>query len=155
MNPPRWIPALVLALTPATCANSATSYCQTKTTSIGCTPTMTADPGCAILSGPAWHVTATGLMSQTPGMILIGGVKQNLLFQGGRLCVGLVLLQPQVQWSGGGPPPQDCSGSLSVDVTTFIPVQFYGPTFAQAYTRDPGDPFGVSLSDGIEFEVIP
>ena len=145
----------LLLLGAAVGANTPTTYCQSKVNSLGCTPTMTTDPGCPQFNGPAWHVTATDLASHTPGMLLIGHAQQNVPFQGGRLCVGLVLLNPQLMSSGGNPPPADCSGTLSVEITSFIPVQFYGPAYAQAYARDPGDPFGVSLSDAVMFDYGP
>ena len=60
------------------------------------------------------------------------------------------------QSSGGNPPPDDCSGTMTLDLVSAVPAAL-APTLVtlQAWQRDMLDPFGSGLSDGIEVAYCP
>jgi hypothetical protein len=67
-----------------------------------------------------------------------------------------------VQTSGGNTqPPDDCSGAYALDFNAWIqsgvdPALGVGAVVdVQCWSRDPGDPFGTSLSDALELTVAP
>lgn len=134
-----------------------TSYCTGKVNSIGCTPFMSADSGIASLSGPAFTVTANNLLNNKPGIIFYGYGENSAPFQGGTLCVQPQIFRTGVQFSGGSvPPANDCSGTLSIDLTAHLPASAApGFVYLQGWSRDPNDAFASSLSDGIKVLVCP
>ena len=112
--------------------------------SIGTTGTPT-------LSGPDdFHVTASGVLGNRPGLFFWGFQPASLPFLGGTLCVGPPLRRTPSQFSGGG--NGTCNGTFdylfsqaAMIAGGILPfVQIYG----QYWNRDPADPFGSALSDG-------
>ena len=63
--------------------------------------------------------------------------------------------------SGGNPPPDDCSGVLSLPLTQALMAQqgwtAGSDVFAQFWSRDPAhvDGSATSLSDALHFQVCP
>lgn len=129
-------------------------YCTGKLNSSGCLPALVADPGSPSLSSGAWHVTATELVNQKPGIFFFGLASQALPFQGGTLCIAPPLARTPLQFSDGSPPSTaDCSGLMVVDVASLTTGPFTAlpdTLFLQAWSRDPLDPFGTSLSNAVE-----
>lgn len=133
-----------------------TNYCTAKTNSQGCTPLLVPDAGLPQASGGPWNVTATNLLNQKPGIFIWGHATWDLPFQGGFLCVGAPFARTPLQFSGGNPPPDDCSGSMALDLVATVPAAL-APTLitVQAWQRDQLDPFGSGLSDAIEVAFTP
>ena len=72
--------------------------------------------GFASLSGGPWNVTASNLLNNKPGIFFYGFSAANTPFQGGTLCVQPPLTRTPAQNSGGNPPPDDCSGTMVLDL---------------------------------------
>jgi len=126
----------------------ATSYCSAKVNSQGCTPqldfTGTPSTSNALRS---FQLTASNLISNKPAVLNYGHGRDNLPFLGGVLCVQAP--QPlAVLFTGGNPPPDDCSGTASFDLNPYLqsgtdPLLVAGATLhAQFWQRDPAHPDG-------------
>lgn len=145
-------------------------YCQAKTNSLGCLPTMqsTGSSSVALVSG--FVVTAAQLRNNKVGLLFYSdGGRAALPFTGGVLCVAAPLRRVQGLATAGTPPPaQDCSGVLSVDMNAFRSGALGGNPAAflsipgtrvtcQFWARDPGFPApnNTQLSAGLEFAICP
>lgn len=134
----------------------ATVYCQGKLNSEGCVPSLQPDAGLPSVSGGPWLITANDLLNNQNGLFFYGSGPNNLPFLGGTLCVSAPLTRTLVQGSGGNPPPSDCTGTMTLDVSATIPPSMAPTTiYVQAWARDPADPFGVSLTNAVEVLVLP
>jgi hypothetical protein len=140
---------------------SACGYCTAKVNSLGCTPTI-GFTGTPSLSGPDnFHITATELMNNKPGLMLWSGNPGSSPLFGGTLCLASPIIRTPSQNSGGNPPPSDCSGSYSFFFShAYMANAFIGPGttfYTQYYSRDPGFPApnNVGLTDGLRVTVGP
>ena len=132
------------------------TYCTSKVNSLGCSPFMTTDPGSPSLSGGPWNVQANMLINNKPGLVFYGLGPNAAPFFGGTLCVLPPLLRTGVQASGGNPPPNDCSGQISLDLSSTVNPMFVpGVIYLQTWARDPGDALGISLTDAVQVQVCP
>lgn len=136
------------------CGCSSVVYCTPKVNSQGCTPNIFSDAGCPSASGGPWNLHVDMLLNNKPGMIFHGTQRFNLPFQGGFLCVLPPVNRTPPQSTGGNPPPNDCSGTMILDV---VALGFAAGTTVnfQAWSRDPGSPVPTNLSAGIEFTIQP
>jgi hypothetical protein len=133
-----------------------TNYCTAKLNSQGCTPTLAGDAGLPSVSAGPWNVTGTNLINNKPGIFIWGHERMSLPFQNGFLCVAAPFLRTPGQFSGGNPGADDCSGTMTLDLTTAL-VGAFAPTMItlQAWQRDVVDPFGSGLTDAIEVLLCP
>jgi hypothetical protein len=142
---------------PAYCADPFT-YCTGKVNSQGCTPSVDAD-GHPTLGGlDDFHVVVDNVVNSKNGLIFWGYAQVANPFQGGTKCVKSPVARTPVQFSGGTPPPSaDCSGAYDFHFThAYMQAKGWGAgttIYAQAWGRDPQDPFTTSLSDAIGFTV--
>jgi hypothetical protein len=143
------------------CTGNITSYCTSKTNSLGCLPTIVAS-GAAPSAGrntAAFFLRTNQALPGKVGILFYGiNGRNGAPFQGGHLCV----LPPtkrtplQTSTSTGAPP---CTGVFSFNFNAHIqsgtdPELNYGRTVnAQYWTRDNGVPSGTSLTNGIEFTI--
>jgi hypothetical protein len=139
------------------------TYCVAKLNSLACTPVIGFNGGSASLSAATpFNVTVTNMINNKPGMLLYGYFPDNAVFQGGVLCVKSPIKRVGVQNTQGNPPPNDCSGHLTYDFNARIQsgldpaltVQGH-EVFCQYWSRDPADPNGSSLSNGLGFVINP
>lgn len=138
----------------------AQTYCTAKINSQGCLPQIFASgiPGATHLD--AFVIGASNVLNQKTGMLLysIAG-SATTPFQGGTLCIAAPLHRTPAQNSGGFTGPDDCSGSYSFDFNARVqsgvdPALVPGvAVWAQYYSRDPVDPFGVGLTDAVVFTI--
>lgn len=133
-----------------------TVYCTAKLNSQGCTPALSTDAGLPLASGPAWNVIASNLINQKPGIFIWGHARASVPFQNGFLCVAPPFLRTPGQSSGGNPPPDDCSGAMTLNLVATVPAAL-APTMVtvQAWQRDVADPFGSGLTDAVEVLFAP
>ena len=138
------------------------TYCTAKTNSQGCTPKIgsTGAPS-ASNPNPFW-VTCDDVLGFVFGLGFYGTAPNATPFLGGTLCIGGAIQRTVVQHSGGNPPSgADCSGGFALDMNAVIqtgqdPALVAGAhVFVQYWSRDPGDAWTVSLSDALEFEIVP
>ena len=137
-------------------------YCTAKVNSVGCLPGIDF-VGFASATDPAPFAITAGEVVNNKNAIFFYGLtgRFNLPFQGGFLCVKPPTKRTPVQNSGGNSPPNDCSGTLTLDFNAWIQagsdvnlipgVQVNG----QYWYRDPQSPSKTGLTDGIEVVVCP
>lgn len=138
-------------------------YCTAKTNSQGCTPAMAFQGGPSASSGAAFDVTASELINNQNGLLFYGFGQAATSFQGGTLCVAAPVTRTSGQNSGGNVPPDDCSGTYTLDFNALIqsgadPLLGVGATvYAQYWGRDTADPtgFGSALTDALGFTILP
>ncbi len=138
------------------------SYCTAKSNSLGCVPRM-GWSGAPSASNPnLFTLTCDDVLGFTAGLMFYGTAPLAAPFLGGTLCVAPPIQRTSLQHSGGNfPAGSDCSGSYAFNMNAVIqsganPALVPGAHgFAQYWARDPADPHKVSLSDAIEFEIVP
>ncbi len=136
-----------------------TVYCTAQSNSLGCVPRV-AFQGSPSLSGSAsFTISAVDVRNQQNGMLIYGfNGRSALPWLGGTLCVQPPLRRtPLLQSGGAAPPTNDCSGVLARDFNAWArtagdPVLFPGQHVrTQFYSRDPGAPSNLNLTDALEF----
>ncbi len=139
-------------------------YCTAKVNSSGCTPQIASSGMPSMSAGSGFTISVAQVLNNKSGLIFYGlSGQQAAPFQGGVLCVKTPLKRGPLQDSGGNPPPNDCSGSFSIDFNTLIasgidPLLVSGTVVdAQYWSRDPGfsSPNNTSLSDALHFGICP
>jgi hypothetical protein len=138
------------------------SYCTAKTNSQGCVPTISTIGAPSASAASGFDIIGSNFLNKKSGLMFYGTLGRfSLPFQGGHLCVKPPFKRTSVQSSGGSPTGLDCTGAYSLDFNAYLagggdPAVTAGKYVqAQYWSRDPADPFTVSLSAGIEFVVCP
>jgi hypothetical protein len=134
------------------------TYCTSKTNSQGCLPTI-GSSGLPNLAAPDdFHVTCSSVLNNKSGIFYFGFAPKAAPFGGGTQCVASPTLRTPIQNSGGNAPPDDCSGVFDYFFTDAAlasagsaGTQIYG----EYWSRDPSDPATFSLSNGIQFAIMP
>jgi hypothetical protein len=148
-----------------------TTYCVSKTTGNGCSPTIgfvAGDQASATNAGP-FRVNGTNFINNKSCLLFYGGNgTASVPFQGGTLCVAPAIRRTPGTTTGGNPPPNDCSGVPQIDMNLFAvgglggsPQPFLtvvgSVVNCQWWGRDPGFPApnNTQLSNGLEYTVGP
>jgi hypothetical protein len=134
-------------------------YCTAKISTNLCAPSIGAT-GTASLSAPAGYVvTTTNMESGVTGLDFFGTSGQALIpFQGGFLCIGGTVNRLTGKATGGAGP---CTGALSYTLSDVLLHPAGGSLVAgmnlymQSWSRDLADPFGSSLSNGLNTVICP
>ena len=136
------------------------TYCTAKVNSLGCLPQMSASGVPGFTNPNPFLLRATNVMNNKVGILLYSTAGSAATpFQGGILCIAGPFRRTPGQMSGGNPPPNDCSGTYSFDFNARVrsgvdPALVPGrQVWAQYYSRDPGDPFFVGLTDAVTFTI--
>lgn len=137
------------------------SYCTAKPNSQSCTPAIAWQSLPSLTGTDDYVVSATNVLNNKTAVFAWSTTPASLPFMGGTLCVDqatATVVAPQT--TGGNPPPDDCSGTLS-----FAFNQAYMATagltpgslvFGQWWYRDPANPdnTGFGLTDAVVFEIL-
>lgn len=145
------------------------SYCESKTNSLGCLPTISGTGVASLTQSSGFVVRATNVLNQKNGMLAysITGTASKSLF-GGMLCIRAPIIRTPVANSGGSAVGMNCTGVLDFDFNRYM-AGGYGPqppgpllipgttVHCQWYSRDPGFPApdNVSLSNALRFVIQP
>jgi len=148
------------------CATPPFVYCTSKVNSLGCTPAIGSSGTSSASASSGFSVTCTQVLNNKMGLLIYSlNGQASMPFAGGFLCVGSPLRRTPASSTGGNPPPNDCSGALSIDMNAFAAGALGGsphPNLSlpgtvvdtQFWSRDPlSPPTGVSLSGGLEYVV--
>ena len=139
--------------------NDPFTYCSAKVNSQSCTPAVawTGIPGSSLAP---LTITASMVLNNKPGLLFYGLAGANSIpFMGGLLCFTPPIRRGPSIFSGGNPPPDDCSGVYSFDFYDWIdqgndPMVGSGTVVSgQFWSRDPShaDGTAVGLTDAIQF----
>lgn len=132
-------------------------YCTAKQTSLGCLPSVGVSGTPGLGDGVPLSIDAASVPPIKNGLLFYGlNGPAASVFQGGLLCTKPPLRRTTIQTSGPGAPPDPCSGTYAFDLDAWI-VSGSDPALGpgvrmnvQYWFRDPGDGFGVGLSDAAE-----
>ena len=138
-------------------------YCTAKPNSLGCLPAIGFAGTPSATSPTPFTISTSSVLNQRNGVFFYGLSGQaSVPFQGGLRCVAAPVRRTDVHSSGGNAlPPDDCSGVYSIDFNARIqsgvdPALVAGALVdVQCWGRDPGDPFGTTLSDALELTIAP
>ena len=135
-------------------------YCTSKANSLGCHPAIGLNAAPSASAGTGSQLTASSLLGNSLGLFIHSAVGADALpLHGGWLCVRSPVRRHPAQMTQGS--TGTCTGALSEDLNAYIasgadPALFAGAVvWVQAWSRDPGDPFGDSLSDAITATIAP
>jgi hypothetical protein len=135
-------------------------YCMAKVNSQGCLPQIGAEGIPGATNPNPFAITATNVINHKSGFVLYSVAGMAAMpFQGGTLCLAFPLHRTPAQNSGGSAGPTDCSGTYSFDFNARVQSGIDHAllpgveVWAQYYSRDPGDPFMVGLTDAVTFTI--
>jgi hypothetical protein len=136
-----------------------TTYCEPKTNSAGCAPTITWKGHPSASAHFGFDVRAAQIAPDSAGFLMLGfGGQASIPFQGGTLCVAEPILRTTPHSSGGS---DACTGSWSLDVNTWLfthhPLDPGDRFTCQWWGRDPGltGRDSSQLSDALEVVLLP
>lgn len=138
--------------------------CQGKTNSLGCDSDMVLTGSCSASAGAGFTIAVSNVLNRQHGLLFYGvNGGQSTPFGGGTLCVRTPLRRTAVQFSGGSPTGNDCTGQYLFDFNAWIasgldPNLTPGTTVdAQVWSRDPGFAAGeaIGLSAAAHFGIAP
>ena len=137
------------------------AYCQGKLNSLGCAPSISATGWPSSTASSGFEVHCANVRNMTSGLLFASTNGRAVLpFQGGRLCMNGPWLRTPLVSSGGNPlPAQDCSGTWTSDLNSFLftrpPLPGGTQMQLQWYGRDTGSPRPVALSNALEVILQP
>lgn len=140
----------------------ASLYCVAKVNSLGCVPDMRFSGVPSASSPDGFTVSASDVRNNASGTFFYGlSGRNNAPFMGGTLCTLPPVRRTGLQFSGGNPPPDDCSGAYALDFNAWM-NQGFDPRLAagqvvrgQYWSRDPQSTFHVGLTGAVEFVIGP
>ncbi|HTF87285.1 MAG TPA: FG-GAP-like repeat-containing protein [Planctomycetota bacterium] len=138
------------------------TYCVAKVNSLGCTPAISSSGSASLTSSSSFLVKASNVINNKAGLLIYAFAPGAAPLQGSTLCLSAPIKRYGAQISTGNPPPNDCSGKLSVDFNVLIQsgtvnaLNLAGQqVFAQYWSRDPAAVAGSSLTNALAFVVNP
>lgn len=128
-------------------------YCTATTTSAGCVPAI-ASSGQLDLSLPDdFHVTASDVPNEKPGLLVVAADWSVAPFGGGLLCLQPPLARTAIQLSGGSATGSDCTGAydhlLDPAFLTGLGLAPGDAVYLQYWFREPALAGGFGLSDAL------
>lgn len=138
-------------------------YCTAQVNTLGCVPAIAAQGTASASAASGFTISVSQARNRQNGMLLYGtSGRAALPWHAGTLCVAPPLRRtPVLNSLGSAAPTNDCSGVLARDFNAWAfsandPELFAGQHVrAQFYSRDPGAPGNLNLSDALEFYLEP
>jgi hypothetical protein len=135
-------------------------YCTAKTTSSGCSPSLSTSGAPSASAASGFTILASQVEAKNVGIFFFGtGGPASTPFQGGFLCVQSPVTRVAPQAAGGSAA---CSGAYSLDFNAWLAanrpdLRAPGEAFyVQCWFRDPPDPVsGTGLTDAVGFVLAP
>ncbi len=136
------------------------TYCTAKVSSNSCVPSIQGS-GAPSFSSPSGFTLSTVQMESQQNALTFFGISgtATILFMGGLLCVQPPIYRLNVQNTGGSAA---CQGAVSYTLADILANAAGGAqvvegtlVYCQTWGRDPGDIFGISLSDALQFQACP
>jgi hypothetical protein len=135
-------------------------YCIAKPNSLGCASSLSFSGSPSASAGSGFTIDAASVINNKLGLLFYGKTAATFLpFQGGYLCAQPPLVRTNVQSTAGGPPPNDCTGSMTIDFNVWIasgqdPALVAGrAVWAQYWSRDPGVQPSVAFTPALAFTI--
>ena len=149
------------------CNFAMSTYCSPKINSLGCVPIISGSGTPSASASSGFLIECNDVINNKSGLLFYGVNGQaGGPFQGGTLCVAAPIKRTPGLFSGGNPPPNDCSGTFALDMNSFaqglaggnpLPALQVAGTVVncQWWGRDPGyaAPDNTMLSNGLEFTI--
>jgi hypothetical protein len=139
-----------------------TTYCTSKTNSLGCVPALGYSGAPSASSASVFTVTTSQLLNHRTGLSFYGFSPLATAFQGGTMCVTTPSTRLPIVDSGGSAlPANDCTGVIAYDFNARIqsavdPMLTVGQeVFLQTWARDSASASTTSLSNAIRFVIAP
>ncbi|MCY3003612.1 MAG: PQQ-dependent sugar dehydrogenase [Planctomycetota bacterium] len=136
------------------------TYCTPKMNSQFCLPTIGFSGAPSLSPNTSFNITATNLINNRQGLLFYGFGASAQPFQGGTKCVQSPVLRTPTMNTGGTPTGINCSGTFNFNFKALIDsgsvpqLQVIGQQVnAQYWSRDPQDPFTISLTNGVQFQI--
>jgi hypothetical protein len=145
---------------------SQTTYCTSKTNSLGCSPSMVYSGLPSATLPTVFMINCAQVRNNKSGLLFYGvNGPASSPFSGGTLCIAAPIRRTPVVSAGGTPAPaNDCSGIFAINFNAYAQsgvdpsLQVTGTVVnAQWWGRDPGFPApnGTMLSNALEFVMCP
>jgi len=135
-------------------------YCTSKANSLGCVPAIGLSAAPSASAGSGSLLTVSDLVGSSIGLFIHSAAGADALpLHGGWLCIRSPLRRHLAQTTQGS--AGTCTGALQEDLAAYIasradPALVAGAiVWVQAWSRDPGDPFGDSLSNAVSAVICP
>ncbi len=151
----------VVAVSGGGLCSPVTNYCTGKINSQLCVASMTSIGAPSFGTPGPFNISAVDVLNQKSSILFYGYGPGSAPFKGGTLCVQSPVRRTPVVSSGGTVGADNCTGAPVVNFNTVIqsggdPQLVAGAqVWSQWYYRDPADPQGVGLSDGLTFIICP
>jgi hypothetical protein len=134
-------------------------YCEGKINSEGCVPYVDHNGAAASVTGGDFVVHGRGHRPNSPGLLVWSLQSASTPFQGEKLCLGMPMRRTPLLPSGSLGLGSHCNSTLSFAWTSAY-LGAAGLTagdtiYCQFWGRDDGDPYGSSLSNALEFQLVP
>jgi hypothetical protein len=157
----------ILGMTFERSAGAVYAYCTASTTTLGCTPSISATGDASLAASSGFQVGVASLEGLKSGLFFhgTGNLHQALVWAPGStstLCVASPLQRTGIQNAGG--TVGSCDGVFGLDWFAYMnshPQAVGHPLFVgrcfdlQAWFRDPSAARGSNLSDALHFELLP
>jgi hypothetical protein len=136
-----------------------TPYCTALVNSLGCVPQSWWSGTASLGGADDFHVGANQVLNNRNGLLFFGYASTAVPFYGGTLCVAFPVVRTPIQYAGGSPSGDDCTGVYDFHFShAFMGSRGLTPgtsIFLQHWSRDPYAAESIGLTDALAVDVKP